>query len=156
LTLSLVVCLALIGCGDSGSGSGGAAGSKVTGKLVKAGEPLAFNVEKQLGNVSVVMSPVDKSATGGGGGATKEDGSFEVTGLAPGTYRLSFSQSDGKLMNNKKKFKPGTGSSSPQDLMDRFGGKFSYEKSPITITVTEGQNKDVGTIDVDDPTTFKH
>ena len=154
-TLSLLVCLALIGCGDSGS-SGGATGNKVTGKLVKAGEPLAFNAEKQLGNVSIVLSPVDKSATGGGGGATKEDGSFEVTGLAPGTYRLSISQADGKSMNTKTKFRPGTGSSSPQDLMDRFGGKFSFEKSPITVTVTAGQDKDVGTIDVDDPATFKH
>jgi len=133
----LVVLVAMtLGCSEPKIGD---AGVKIRGKVVKGGAPL--DVPRRdigLGSVELHLIPSDPSHEPQVA-LVAEDGTFEIVaagqGIAPDDYKLAvYQQNEG----------PGS---------DLLNGKFSKEKTPITIKVSAdnvGGEFDLGTIELDD------
>lgn len=177
MKLSLCACpvlaglLFLAGCGGSD-----ATGVEVTGKILKAGQPLEFMKPGDMKPMSGPPSPenrpkyiqqpeVELFPEGGGANATavasamvEKDGTFRITGVTPGKYKVAVKQLDMSRMSNPQQYvqQPGAGrpgseqSMSTADVADIFEGKLSGANTPIVKEVPAGASGavDWGTIDI--------
>jgi len=116
-------------------------GAKITGKIVKGGQPLQVpGRESGTGYVEVNISPADPAQVGqlpDTSAFTEADGGFLIEyerGLPPGKYKLAVYQRD-------------QGGDS-----DQLQGKFSKQNTPIKVDIDTskvGGSVDLGTIDLD-------
>jgi len=118
--LAMLSCTVFAGCGGGGSGAP-VTGVKATGKLLDGGQPAKL-ADYQDGYVYYEVTFVPTAGGAGMVRAVGEDGSFDITGVEAGSYKVGVA----KIV---------TGA----EVTDEWQGKYAADKSPVTVQVEEGK-----------------
>jgi hypothetical protein len=118
--LGMLNCMVLAGCGGGDAGAP-VAGVTATGKLLDGGQPAKL-ADYQDGYVYYEVSFVPTAGGAGMSNSVAEDGSFDITGIEAGSYKVGVA----KIVTG-------------DEAADEWQGKHSADKSPVTVQVEEGK-----------------